>query len=53
MTRIFFFLIGFSILSSCKVYKYAFIPDRGNNLDLYISTSGDQPIDVTNDKYVD
>ena len=55
MTRVYIFLFGFLILNSCKVskYDYAFISDRGDNLDLYVSKSSDQPLNVTNDKYVD
>lgn len=55
MTRSYLFLLGFLFFSSCKVskYNYAFISDRGGYLDLYISTSSDQPLNVTNDKYVD
>jgi len=55
MTRACISLLGFLVLNSCLVskYDYAFISDRGNNLDLYISTSSDQPLNITNDKYVD
>lgn len=55
MTRIYILLLGFLILNSCKVskYNYAFISDRDDNLDIYVSSSSDQPLNVTNDKYVD
>jgi len=55
MTRVYIFLFGYLILNSCKVskYDYAFISDRDDNLDLYISKSSDQLLNVTNDKNVD
>lgn len=55
MTRIYILLLGLLILNSCKVskYNYAFVSDRGDNLDIYVSSSSKQPLNVTNDKFVD
>ncbi len=55
MARIYISLLLILILASCKVtqYDYALISDRGGSLDLYISLSNDQLINITNDKFVD
>lgn len=52
---ILFLLTSIILLNSCKVirYDYAFISDRDINLDLYISLSNNQLLNVTNDKFVD
>lgn len=55
MTRIYISLLSILILASCKVtqYDYALISDRDGSLDLYISLSNGQLINITNDKFVD
>lgn len=55
MKRIYIFLSGLLILSSCKIikYDYALISDRDDNLDLYISSKKDQLLNITNDKFTD
>ena len=55
MKRIYIFLFGLLILNSCKTvkYDYALISDRDENLDLYISSTNDQLLNITNDKFTD
>lgn len=55
MKRIYLFLLGLLILNSCIIvkYEYAFVSDRDENLDIYISSSHDQVLNITNDKYTD
>lgn len=57
MNKIYILILLTSIvfLNSCKVirYDYALISDRDKNLDLYISLSNNQLLNVTNDKFVD
>ncbi len=55
MKRIYLFLAGFLILNSCKIinYDYALISDRDENLDLYISSTNNQLLNITNDKFTD
>lgn len=49
------FLFGLLFFYSCKMaqYPYALISDRDQYLDLYVSSSGGQPVNITNDKYTD
>lgn len=55
MTKIYISILTLIVFASCKTtqYNYALISDRDNNLDLYVSTSDNQLINVTNDKFVD
>jgi Tol biopolymer transport system component len=55
MKKNYLFLLGLSILYSCKVirYDYGLISDRDENLDLYISSANDQLLNITNDKFTD
>lgn len=53
--RIYIFLLVFLIFNSCKIveYEYALISNRDEYLDLYISSPGNQLLNITNDNYVD
>ncbi len=55
MKRIYLFLVGLLIFNSCKIinYDYALISDRDENLDLYISSTNNQLLNITNDKFTD
>ncbi len=55
MKKIYIFLFGLLVLNSCKTvkYDYALISDRDENLDLYISSTNDQLLNITNDKFTD
>lgn len=55
MTKLYISILTLIVFASCKTtqYNYALISDRDKNLDLYVSTSNDQLINVTNDKFVD
>lgn len=54
-TIIFFQLFSVLFLVSCKLnhYDFALISDRDENLDLYISSTNDQLLNITNDKFTD
>jgi len=49
------FILQYLILNSCKIikYDYALISDRDENLDLYLSSTNDQLLNITNDKFTD
>lgn len=55
MAKLYLIMFGILVLGSCKMtkYEYAFISDRDENLDLYISSKNDQLLNITNDKYTD
>ncbi|MBK8520472.1 MAG: DPP IV N-terminal domain-containing protein [Ferruginibacter sp.] len=55
MTRIYIALLVMIFFTSCKVtqYDHAFISNRDGDLDLYVSSSGNQLNNVTNDKFTD
>lgn len=55
MARIHISFLAIFFFASCKApkYDYAFISDRDGNLDLYISSSNGQLVNITNDKFVD
>lgn len=55
MTRIFTSFLVLLLFAACSVtkYEYAFISDREEYLDLYISSVNSQPQNISKDKHVD